>query len=234
MALIGNRYIQASSSDPGAVGFGYDWWQTDTGNVYTRNITNTGWTYVGSVLDTNLGNMPIGGCTVLGALVGAHGLMPTTAASPFTNTPNVNGEKVALLSDITDAISGVNDTISAAVQQAMASLPAPSINANVAIWSGTNFGNPGRAYNEAIAIPITGAYPDGTVPSQAECRFVSVSVSYASFPYGLTGAGDIRLFASTPGTAPLTWLCYTEYDHGGLTQMAAQINYSVLAIKGTA
>ena len=41
MALIGNRYTQ--STDPGAVGTGYQWLNSTTGNLYERNTTNTAW-----------------------------------------------------------------------------------------------------------------------------------------------------------------------------------------------
>ena len=53
MALIGNRYTQ--STDPGAVGTGYQWLNTTTGDLYERNTTNTAWVIVGNVNLVTLG-----------------------------------------------------------------------------------------------------------------------------------------------------------------------------------
>ena len=57
--LVGNTYVQASSNDPGGVGFGFFWAQNDTGLLYIRNTTNSAWTFVGNTGITSLGDVSI-------------------------------------------------------------------------------------------------------------------------------------------------------------------------------
>ena len=59
MSLIGNHYITPSSEDPGSVGFGYYWDQSDTGLEFVRNTSNTAWTFVGNTATANMGNVSV-------------------------------------------------------------------------------------------------------------------------------------------------------------------------------
>jgi hypothetical protein len=233
VALIGTRYIQASSSNPGAVGFGYEWWQSDTGAIYYRAPDNSGWVLLGNVGSANLGLAPVSGFTAGGALLGSHGLIPVAATSSFTNTPNVKtgstpGVLMALMSDVDHSFDALNPTIEATVTKAFSAFPIPSIRANIATWSGRVGPAPGN-YFDAVTIPINATYPDGTVPTPSEC-FVSVApVSiYVSSDQATQLQANIGQYYNTAG--PLDFYCYTT----GHTNAAQVISYTVIAIKASA
>ena len=233
MALVGSTYIQASSSDPGAVGFGYSWAQTDTGVILYRNTSNTAWVTLGATTSTNLGLTPKSGATMVGALTGAHGLMPVDASVNFTGLPHVAGSynsDVALVTDLTTLQTGIDSQISAQVQQALASLPSVGLNSNICHWSGTAGGSQSPANTTPVAIPITGTYADGSSPIASEC-IVFASASTLSWPSPAGGA--IACYLQMYNSDPLQWLCYT-FEANGSGYTAGIVNYTVIAIKQNA
>jgi len=93
--LIGNMYVQPSSNDPGSVGFGYMWSQSDTGLLYIRNTSNSAWTFVGNTGLTSLGDVsiqpgpqyPWTSGLITAAQIGSV-LTPTFTVTPYTATAN--------------------------------------------------------------------------------------------------------------------------------------------------
>lgn len=222
MALVGFRYIQSSTMDPGAVGFGYQWAQTDTGNLYERNTSNTAWVIVGNINQTYLGQLNRGGGTTTGAILGAHGLMPLAGAD-FTSAPTINGNVITTQAYVDQRDNYVLSQISPQVQAALASLPGTSINSNVVIWTGQAGGSQ-SPYNANIVIPITETYPDGTTIQKADCQ------SFASIGYGgwQSNNGDALAFTLTQ-VDNMTWQAFVQRDV--LFFWPAMIDYIVIAIK---
>ena len=79
MSLIGNRYVQAG--DPGAVGVGYQWLDTDTSLLFERNGSNTAWVQVYNTNQANGGLLPQTGGSVTGAITGTTGWAPSDNAN---------------------------------------------------------------------------------------------------------------------------------------------------------
>lgn len=93
------RYEQ--SADPGAIGAGAYWLDTDTFALYRRNVTNDGWNAVGAGLNdptTLQGDIIVRGASVLDRLgVGAiNSLLYSDGVSPaWSAGPTVSGEITA-------------------------------------------------------------------------------------------------------------------------------------------
>jgi hypothetical protein len=93
------RYEQ--SSDPGAIGAGGYWLDTDTYAIYRRNATNDGWNAVGAGLTdptSTQGSLIIRGASVLEALaLGATGtvLRSNGTTAVWSSSPTVSGETTA-------------------------------------------------------------------------------------------------------------------------------------------
>jgi hypothetical protein len=117
MALVGNRYIAAS--DPGAVGFGYEWADTTTGNIYERDTGNSAWVLAGNSDVRYRGCVPITGGALAGALTGAHGLASLTSPN-FQTAAKVDGVNVATVNDLATAVATMNKQIELLVASAVA------------------------------------------------------------------------------------------------------------------
>ena len=159
--LVGSRYIQAS--DPGAVGFGYQWANSSTGVIYERNAANTAWMPAGDVTRSTMGFLPVAGGAVTATFTGAHGIVQTDGSVPFTNTPNVNGTMVCLMSDIEAAVKAIKLQLPSLVYSATSSLATSSINGNIIHWYDDSVGQVGVVASPEIPIPMKVAkYYDGT------------------------------------------------------------------------
>lgn len=207
--LVGNTYIGAST-DSGAptAAFGYNWFQSDTGNLYVSS-TVPQWIYMGNANANNLGNLPLSGANMTGALTGAHGLMPL-ASGNFTQMPTVS-QGSSQLPLVTQSYVDQRDNyvlsqISPQVQQALSSIPQVSITANQTIISGTvnpasntavlgslwTSTNPYAGWPSAIALNIPQPYyADGSTPAISEMSILtSFATSGAFVPLNPWGASD--------------------------------------------
>lgn len=169
MALVGSTYIQSSASDPGAVGFGYSWAQTDTGSLYYRNTTNTAWVLAGNENQTYMGLLNRGGGTMTGAILGAHGLMPTSGGD-FSVAPTILGNAIATQAYVDTQIASLQTTVSTQIAQAIASIPGLAVSSKLAISAGyssalTISGVPTGTASFTIPLPT---YSDGSTAAQAE------------------------------------------------------------------
>lgn len=221
MALVGHCYIQPSTSDPGAVGFGYSWSQTDTGLEFERNLANSAWVASGSTDKTLGGFASRLGANFCGAVSGVTGIVPTDASSPFTSTPNVNGTKIALASDITDAVNELTTIINNLTGQG--TTPATSLTGNILRWTGSL--TQGASWDTALSIPITTAtYADGSSVQSSDC-IPFVWPNYAA-------SDDVvqNVHLNMVGQNPMQYQCYILSTTNG-TKFPAGLGYTVIAIK---
>ena len=123
MALVGNRYVNAT--DPGAVGAGYQWLNTTNGNLYERNTSNTAWVSQGNVNSSLYGAAPISGFTAQGAINGATGLA-TLSASNFQSL-QLNNVNVATVNDLADAQTAILKACDAKINSGLSGINASSI-----------------------------------------------------------------------------------------------------------
>jgi hypothetical protein len=129
MSLVGNRYIQAN--DPGAVGVGYQWLDTDTSLLYERNGSNTAWVQVYNTNQTNGGLLPQTGGSVTGAITGTTGWAPSDNPN-FATAAKIAGQNIATVNYVNQQVSSFNDVLSAKISQAIAATTS-SINTNANI-----------------------------------------------------------------------------------------------------
>lgn len=176
MPLIGSVYVEDSHADPGAVGFGYKWYKSDTGDVVIRNTSNTGWILQGNANQTYLGALNRGGGIMTGAILGKHGIV-SLAGGNFTTAPTISMATVAVTSYVDERDNYVLDQIKPQVEVGVASIPGVSVNSNFAVVQPTfTYGGLEHLVN------ITGAsYGDGTPVDQKDVT-IFFSTSSAGWP----------------------------------------------------
>lgn len=225
--LVGNTYIGASN-DAGApaAAFGYNWFQSDTGNLYVSS-TVPQWIYMGNANNQYLGNLPISGANMSGALTGAHALMPL-AGGNFLQMPTVSSGSSQLplvtQSYVDQRDNYVLSQISPQVQQALSSIPQISITANQTIisgivypasasgvsgslWTGTN---PYSGWPSAIALNIPQPYyADGSTPAISEMNVMTSFGTTAAFvpvnPWSTGLGGQMTAGAGHQFNAYVLW-----------------------------
>ena len=166
MALIGNRYTQ--STDPGAVGTGYQWLNTTTGNLYERNTTNTAWVLVGNVNLVTLGALMRTGGVMSGPITGVTGWAPLDSPD-FTTVAKLSGVNLATVNDLTALQTALEARIKAEAQAAVTTaLGGVSGSQNIAVGFGTLVGATATT-PVTIALPT---FPDGVQATQAQCKWV--------------------------------------------------------------
>ena len=201
MALIGNVYVQ--SSDPGAVGYGYEWRNSTTGDVYARNTTNTGWVFLYNSNLTNGGLVPkSGNTTMTGALSGVTGFADA-ASHNFTTALQLNGVGVATQNYVDTAISSALSSIDSRVTSAIETYGSSiSVGDKISF----NFGTLDFSHEPTVNQPIPRPYFSGGVQATPEeCYWIVSRVGDEGIPTGLSGGGqDFRFIFSDAGS--LTYL----------------------------
>lgn len=166
MALVGNRYIQAS--DPGAVGFGYQWANSSSGILYERNITNTGWVAIGNANSTSYGLLPLTGGTMTGAIAGVSGWAPETSPD-FNTSAKLEGVNLATTNDLSTLQTTLEDYVDQQVASALASQGVVStITSDTAIQTGSLIG---ATATTSVTIPLP-TFPDGQQATEAQCKWI--------------------------------------------------------------
>ena len=166
MALIGNRYTQ--STDPGAVGTGYQWLNSTTGNLYERNTTNTAWNSAGNVNLSTLGALMRTGGVMSGSITGVTGWAPLDSPD-FTTVAKLSGVNLATVNDLTALQTALEARIKAEAQAAVTTaLGGVSGSQNIAVGFGTLVGATATT-PVTIALPT---FPDGVQATQAQCKWV--------------------------------------------------------------
>ena len=166
MSLIGNTYV--TSSDPGAVGFGYQWSNTSTGNMYARNVSNTAWTLIGNANQVNLGLAPKSGFAATGAVTGVSGWAPVDSPD-FSTSAKLDGISLATVNDVTNLSTNMYSTIQSLIAQAMSSyVTSTSAQSNVCVSSGVlNF----ESNNNVQTIPLPVFDSDTKMATESQCKW---------------------------------------------------------------
>lgn len=217
MSLVGNIYDNPSSADPGATGFGYGWAQSDTGNLYWRNTSDTAWVLAGNINQTYLGNLSRSGGTMTGALLGEHLLMPL-AGGDFTVAPTINGNAIATVPYVNSQITSLNNSISTQIAQAIASVPGVSVSSNLAVLAGVSSAlNDGASFT--IPLPI---YGDGTTATAAEVAG-RYGIWFEKIPGGLLSGFNLV-------ETPIGSRTYVYSSSGGAAN-GAILGYYIIGVK---
>lgn len=219
--LVGSRYIQ--STDPGAVGFGYSWANSSTGILYERNPGNTAWVTAGDTTKTNLGFLPTTGGSVSTTFTGAHGLVALDGTVPFTNTPNVNGTMVCLMSDIEEAVKSVKLQLPSLVYSAQGAISTGTIGGNIVHWYDDGIGQEGNVSAlPSVQIPIKVAkYYDGTPVKSSDIMTIGRVNSMG------VGGGMARMSCSNEG---FNVYCYCANRTNSTVYYSGKIGYMAIAI----
>lgn len=119
MSLVGYRYLQ--TSDPGAVGVGYQWLHPTTGILKERNTSDDAWVIVGNVSSSCYGMLPLTGGEMQGPITGASGWAP--AISPnFATTAQLASVSLATTNDLTSLSKTLTKLIEAYIESGFAQL----------------------------------------------------------------------------------------------------------------
>lgn len=234
MSLVGSIYTNPSSSDPGAVGYGYGWFQSDTGNMYWRNTTNTAWVLAGNTDQAYMGLLSRSGGTMTGAILGAHGLMPL-AGGDFTAAPTILGNTIATVPYVDAQITAINATISTQIAQAIASIPGLSVASKLAVGAGiataTISGGGGPTPKGTYTIPLP-TYGDGTTATQAEVTG-KYSAWIAAWGWGdsvVTSENSAYALQENPADSRTFVATYTNNSGVAVTPIIL-IGYYIIGVK---
>jgi hypothetical protein len=260
MPLYGNRYVQ--SGDPsgtgGFIGVGSQWQDTTSGKLYERTSDNTAWKLIYVVDQDRGGLLPVTGGSVTGAIVGTTGWAPVDSPN-FNTSAKLGGIDIATVNYVNSIATGLSDSISAQISQAVASTVGNTqINANIAKQKGTFAPTLSSVQSMTIppdfaAIPLP-QYPNGGSQAQeSECVWIaSPSEMYeASTPNkGLFTADandegkDFRVIqrfyvpdsANAPRIYKHYWLTYETLSGSQSIRegyLAAGMNYLIFGVKST-
>lgn len=248
MPLIGNRYVQAGDPATGSSGFvGYQWQNTTTGKLYERKSDDSGWQLIYMVDQDRGGLIPVTGGAVTGAITGTTGWAPVDQPD-FNTSAKIGGVNIATVNYVDSIATGLSDSISAQINQAIASSSATTqVNANIAKAKGYTAGrNPAVSGTEPSAlaqIPLP-SYPNGGSQAQeAECVWFACMADTKS---DATSFGA-KLVDNTVGPASWVSVFYEESSRayksylvqGGSTPWSGSsycglgINWLIFGVKST-
>ena len=226
MSLIGMRYVQAT--DPGAVGFGYQWANSSSGILYERNTSNTGWVQIGNTNTTNYGLLPLTGGAMTGAISGVSGWAPETSPD-FNTSAKLEGVNLATTNDLSTLQTNLEDYVDAQVASAIASQGVTSeVSSNTAIQTGRLQGSTPLT---TITIPLP-VFSDGQSASQGQCKWI-VTPGY-NITDGTTNIYDVYYRDDTDAAdvdpmAVRTFLAYMAYGPSRANKQALGIHYMIIA-----
>jgi hypothetical protein len=218
MTLVGNRFVEAS--DPGAVGAGYQWMNSTTGDLYERDTTNASWTLIGNVNQANYGQLPLTGGNMSGAIAGVTGWAPNDSPN-FTTVAKLLGVNLATVNDLADLETTLEALIVSKVDSAIASSSSSvSFGNNLVVATGKV--GPATTPTGTMTIPAP-VFPDGIAATADQCFVIASSWTISAASGGMT-AIDVH----NVGTS-LEWMSKCS-EAGGMDQ-AGSINYLVIAIR---
>lgn len=226
MALVGSTYIQAT--DPGAVGYGYSWKNSSTGNVYDRNTSNTGWVFLYNSNQVNGGLLPLTGGTMTGAIAGVSGWAPETSPD-FNTSAKLEGVNLATTNDLSTLQTNLEDYVDAQVASAIASQGVTSeVSSNTAIQTGRL---QGATPLTTITIPLP-VFSDGQSATEGQCKWI-VTPGY-NITDGTTNIYDVYYRDATDAAdvdpmAVRTFLAYMAYGSSRSNKQALGIHYMIIA-----
>ena len=215
MSLVGNRYI--ATSDPGAVGAGYQWLHSTTGDLKERNTSNAAWVYVGNVNLINYGSLPTTGGAMTGAITGVTGW--ATVASPnFTTSAKLAGVNLATTNDLT----ALQNTLTASVNAQIESLFA-GLNSGLSIDNSIVFKAGVVADGATISLPFFSDRP--AVLSEVK----AISVAPYDVPVALSGSDNMQGFNLTVDPVTLIYTGKVVGSDGSRNSITGY--YTIIAVK---
>lgn len=259
MALYGNRYVQAGdpSGQQGFIGVGSQWQDTTSGKLYERTSDNSAWKLIYVVDQDRGGLLPVTGGSVTGAILGTTGWAPVDSPN-FNTSAKLGGVDLATVNYVNSIATGLSDSISAQINQAVASTVGNTqVNANIAKQKGTFTPTLSAGLSMSVppafaAIPLP-QYPNGGSQAQeSECVWIASPASMDSTPttsgskVGLwtaeeTGPDDDwailqRFFVPDSANAPRVYQHYwTTYTWPSTIRgyLAGGMNYMIIGVKST-
>ncbi len=223
--LIGNRYIQVD--DPGTPpSTGYEWLRPDTGELFMRDIGNTGWLLIGNINDTTLGLLARTGGVMTGPLLGVTGWAPDTSPD-FQTSAKKEGIDLATKGDISALRRELLARFNTITQEMLANVSTSSnTRSNVAIKTGIT--TVGTDYDFTIPLP---QYDGGS----GETALRSEVIMHTAWPvYCLDpnfSSGNNAFKVELISDADMKWHIKTGRDDLNQWGYNAQAGWLVIAIR---
>jgi hypothetical protein len=149
-------------------------WLRDDGTAAVRKLDLT-WNEIGNWELPNFGNVSIRGGTMLGPLLGAHGLAPLVD-TPLTGVPTSNGIDLADQQWVKDQLTAMLTTINNLISNAIG-----GTNGNITIGSNLAVGYGTVADGGTIPLPV---FSDNTRADKSQVWGVLVSMNNAAYSTG--------------------------------------------------
>lgn len=225
MALVGSRYIQ--DADPGAVGFGYEWAKSSTGELFVRNTGNTAWVLIGNLNNPNLGMLPLSGGAMTGAVAGSSGLAPLDSPD-FQTTAKRGGVNLARMTDLNTLAATLRGEMSNIANSIVsASLPSSLTKGNIAANHGTQSWT-GLA-TQSLTLPLP-QYPDGTTALATEVLLHGAYISQATFSDSTSTAGTVDMIAALTDWSARTY-SVTAFHQNLVGNATITVSWFVIAVR---
>jgi hypothetical protein len=240
MALIGNTFVQPT--DPGAVGFGYNWYDSGNGNLWVRSADNTAWNALGNANTSDLGNVPVTGANMTGALTGVTGWAPVDSPN-FTTAASLEGVELATQNDLATLQQNMENLINNQVSSALASYAQSTnglLSSSISILTGTldfsgTSGPSAIPPAQTIPLPSFTQVGGGTISAtENQCKWFVSAGAEEFIPTGLSSGGQDytrAIFTVDPLTSR-TFACYDQETFGSHTTYGAKVFYVIIAIRG--
>jgi len=260
MALYGNRYVQAGdpSGQQGFIGVGSQWQDTTSGKLYERTSDNSAWKLIYVVDQDRGGLLPVTGGSVTGAILGTTGWAPVDSPN-FNTSAKLGGVDLATVNYVNSIATGLSDSISAQINQAVASTVGNTqVNANIAKQKA--YVAPTVSGAQSMTVPPDFAeiplpsYPNGGGTAQeSECVWIaSPADMYAAgtpntgvFTADANNEGSNfaviqKFYVPDPANKPRIykhyWLSYERFGGSETIRegyLAAGMNYMIVGVKST-
>ncbi len=227
MALVGHRYIQDTQPGTPPSG-GYEWFDTSSGLLWIRNMANTSWVQVGDSGINYMGNVPVVGATMTGALVGVTGFAPN-ATPDFQGSAKRDGIELATKGDISSLRRELMAKFNQMSAEAMSALSGSSGSGhNIAIKTG--FVEPTTV---AFSFQIPKPQYDGGTGDEAKRAEILI---HGIWPVELdihdnaVSGNNISIKATLTNDTTMIWSLTNGRD-GGTTHYFSKWKYLVIAVR---
>lgn len=237
MTLIGNVYVQAS--DPGAVGFGYQWSDSSTGNIYVRNASNTAWKLVGNANQDNLGLAPKSGFDATGAITGVSGWAPVDSPD-FTTAASLEGISLATSNDLTALRSSLLASIETLVaeQVAVYANSQQSVESSaVAVGAGILDFTSAPTVAQTIPRPVFAS--DNFTATYSQCKWIVSRINFTTVQNNVSGGtdtwyyyedGGVNVISDVTALTEPKFCCYWKNSGFG-TPVGCQVGYIIIGLR---
>lgn len=168
VASIYQQAVEPTDLTPGTL------WLRDDGTSAVRKLDLT-WNELGSWELPSWGNLPVAGGTMLGPILGNHGLAPL-ASPAFTGAPTINGIDAADKQWVTDQLTTLQSTVNDLISNAIS-----GTSGNITIGSNLTVGYGTVQDGGTIPLPV---FADNTRADKSQVWGVMVSMNNAAYGTG--------------------------------------------------